>query len=340
MMSQGIDRVGLSPLPATQYPRDVASEAVGDRRGDKVVLKTTSQASLVEQSLEELPAHLSEKTSKKLAERTARSRSASRVGQIAEKYVQGKDKAELEKYERAASALKKLGKPTPDQLRQLLKDSFGDQHSTALLFLEEAFSTDEADADLLATIRQVKAEIGTGLQTFVREELAAFETLGEVYTSLVGGRSTDDFMSAAEMMIKKLGSDLQAHSGSAEIAQLKSTVDSLYHLELARNTFLAFSELTTRMGKSFGEKWQDGSHRLMRDLLPLKDQRFLDGPKVRGTVDKLGIAAMDAKIYLLRELYVVFSKLPDKAYPDHESRLKVTGAVQEALDTAINEEET
>jgi type III secretion system TyeA family effector delivery regulator len=339
-MSQGIDRVGLSPQFAPPRVEGPLADAIGARQGDKVVLKQESHQSLIEKSLEELPSHLSEKTSKKLAERTAKSRSSSRILEIANKYVTGKDKpGQAEKYEQTAAALKKLGKPTPEQLKQLLKDNFGDNESAALLFLEEAFSTHAGVTDILSTVRQVKEELGTQLQSFVREELAAFENLGEVYTSLVGQSSPQDFMAAADLMIKKLGGDIHAQGSSAELVQLKSTLDTLYHLELARNTFSSFSDVTNRMATSFGEKWHDGAHRLMRDVLPLKDQRWLDGAKVRTTVDKLGISTSEAKIYLFRELYVVFSKLPDKAYPDHDSRLRITGAVQEALDVAINEEE-
>jgi type III secretion system TyeA family effector delivery regulator len=339
-MTQAVNNVGLAPQYSPARLDGAVAEAIGNRNGEKVTVKQESQQSLVEKSLEELPSHLSEKTSRKLAERTAKSRSSSRLQEIASKYVTGKDKGDqAERFEKAAVDLKKLGKPTPDQLRQFLKDRFGDEHSAALLFLEEAFSSDPADSDLLATIREVKSELGSQLQSFAREELSAFESLGEVYTSLVGQHSPQDFMTAADVMIRKLGGDIHAQGSSTELVQLKSTLDTLYHLELARNTFSTFNELTGRMATSFGEKWHDGAHRLMRDVLPLKDQRWLDGSKVRTTVDKLGIAASDAKIYLLRELYVVFSKLPDKAYHDQESRLRVTGAVQEALDVAINEEE-
>ena len=339
-MSQAIDRVGLSPQYQPQRADGPHAEAVGVRQGEKVVLKQESAQSLVEKSLEELPSHLSEKTSRKLAERTAKSKSSSRILEIANKYVTGKDKPEqAEKFQQTAAALKKIGKPTPEQLKQLLKDNFGDEQTSALLFLEEAFGSDAADADVLATVRQVKAEVGAELQSFVRDQLPAFEGLGEVYSSLVGQHSPQEFMAAADLMIKKLGVDVHAQGSSAELVQLKSTLDTLYHLELARNTFSMFNDLTTRMSTSFGEKWHDGAHRLMRDVLPLKDQRWLDGTKVRTTVDKLGISTAEAKIYLLRELYVVFSKLPDKAYPDHETRLRMTGAVQEALDVAIDEEE-
>ena len=95
-MAQGIDRVGLSPQAAPSFAHEALAEQIGSRDGDKVVLKKTSQESLIQDSMEELPAHLSEKASKKLAERTAKSRSASRISEIPQKYVTAKDKPVLQ----------------------------------------------------------------------------------------------------------------------------------------------------------------------------------------------------------------------------------------------------
>lgn len=340
-MTQGIDRVGLSPQPPViSGEQGVQAQVVGQRNGEQVVVQPRSQESLIQNSLEELPAHLSEKASKKLAERSAKSRTGSRIAELLKKYTHASAPGDVQKYEKASDILKKLGKPTADQLKNLLKEQFPDQQSSALLFLEELFSGSPADADVLAVIREVKAELGAELQAFARDELPNFQSLGEVYQNLVGGHSENDFLKSADLMIQKLGGDLHAQGGSVEPAQLKSTLDSLYHLELARNTYMAFSNLTTRMNTSFRQTWADGAHRLMKEFLPLKEQRWLDGGKVRSTVDRLQLSSTESRIYFCRELYSLFGNMPDKAYPDHDARLRVTGAIQEALDVAINEEES
>ena len=81
------------------------------------------------------------------------------------------------------------------------------------------------------------------------------------------------------------------------------------------------------------------AHRLMNDLLPLKDAHFVDGSKIMAIVDRFRIQDDEAKIYFLRELHGIVRKLPMKIYGDEQNRLNLIAAVQDALDRAIDEEE-
>ena len=82
-----------------------------------------------------------------------------------------------------------------------------------------------------------------------------------------------------------------------------------------------------------------GAHRLMSDVLSLKTQRWLDGSKVTSMIRGYNIYDHEAKIYLLRELLTLVRRLPLKVFDDEEVRLRMMQAIQEALDTAIDEEE-
>ena len=77
----------------------------------------------------------------------------------------------------------------------------------------------------------------------------------------------------------------------------------------------------------------------MKEVLPLKDQRWIDGSKIASVVDRLQIHDPEARIYFLRELHTIVRRLPLKIFSDDESRLRLTTAVQDALDTAVDEEE-
>lgn len=340
-MSHGVDRVGFSGVaPQPLADPGLLPGAEGSRSGERVQVGAKSASSLVEQSLEELPAQLGEKASRKLAERTARTRTGARLHEILQKFTKAVGSSGApERFEQLLQAIRKLGQPTPDQLKQLVGEQFKENRSAALLFLEEAFASEPGNDDLLATIRQVKAEVGAELQAFVHQELPAFEGVTDVYQTLVAQYSPDDFLRSAELLLKRLGLEMQAQGTGVEPAQLKTTLDSLYQLEVARNTFLSFSDLTQRMATSHKQTWPEGAHRLMKDLLPLKDQRWLDGSRIGTSVERLGIHDHEPKIYFLRELYSLFGGLPDKVYSDAESRLRTTGAVQEALDAAIREED-
>lgn len=83
----------------------------------------------------------------------------------------------------------------------------------------------------------------------------------------------------------------------------------------------------------------DKAHQLMRDVLPLMEERWIDGAKVRAIVDRLHLRTDEARIYFLRELLALVRRLPLKVYKDEEARQRLITAVQEALDVAIEEEE-
>jgi len=77
----------------------------------------------------------------------------------------------------------------------------------------------------------------------------------------------------------------------------------------------------------------------MREILPLKDQRWVDGAKILAVVDSLNIRGDEARIYFLRELHGIVRRLPLKVFSDEEARFRLITAVQNALDTAVDEEE-
>lgn len=81
------------------------------------------------------------------------------------------------------------------------------------------------------------------------------------------------------------------------------------------------------------------AHLLMRDLLPLKDQKWIDGSRIADVVERLEITDIEARIYFLRELHGIARRLPIKIFQDNESRLRFISAIQDALDHAVNEED-
>ena len=83
----------------------------------------------------------------------------------------------------------------------------------------------------------------------------------------------------------------------------------------------------------------ESAHQLMKEILPLKEQRFVDGAKFHSIVEQMHIDDIEQKIYFLRELHSIVRKLPMKIFSDDESRLRLVAAIQEALDSAVDQEE-
>ena len=83
----------------------------------------------------------------------------------------------------------------------------------------------------------------------------------------------------------------------------------------------------------------DRVHQLMREVIPLVDERWVDGARILSIADGLRLRTDEARIYFLRELLTLIRRFPLKIYRDEESRQRLIAAAQDALDAAIEEEE-
>ena len=81
------------------------------------------------------------------------------------------------------------------------------------------------------------------------------------------------------------------------------------------------------------------THDVVLEILPLKDQKWVDHHRINKLADKLELDNIEAKIYFLRELSSIVRKLPLNIYQDPDDRLRLVEAVQKSLDQAIEEEE-
>lgn len=250
-----------TPLPPTSSEAGQQAANVGSYGGQAV--SQPSIASLVQDSLEELPSNLSEKISKKLADRKAKKKSSSQIEDILRKYlqqVQGVDKAE--KFHSLSQSVKQLSKPTPQQIRDLLDEHFGggesddgsikDYEAALLLALEDQLASEGVSDALLSAVREAKSEFGEQLKSFYQNEVKGYEGISDVYENILGGDNEVDFMAAADTLITRLGNDLNGQGRKMDSAQLNSTLDSLYHLEVAKNTFEAFTELANKLSSIYG----------------------------------------------------------------------------------------
>ena len=66
----------------------------------------------------------------------------------------------------------------------------------------------------------------------------------------------------------------------------------------------------------------------MLEILPLKDQKWVDHHRINKLADKLELDNIEAKIYFLRELSGIVRKLPLNIYQDPDDRLRLVEAVR------------
>ena len=258
-MSGGIQGIGLNQTTTPQQvdSQQALPDSVTVQSNGQTVATQPSASSLVADAQEEAGMLLQDKKSDKLSKREARSKSASRVREILQKYLrQVTGVGETERFEKLARSLKDLGKATPDQIREKLEEFKGQSddenfEAALLLALEELFAAEGTNEDLLEAVREVKSQLGEELKDFYQNQVKNYEDVSEVYDQLLGEYGEEDFLKATDSLITRLGSDLQSQGSSVESSKIKSTVDSLYHLEVARNTYQAFAGLMDKMQSVF-----------------------------------------------------------------------------------------
>ncbi len=345
--------------------RSEVGQTAGLFRGEQVTVQPASTQSILQDAAEEISMFHGERSSKDLAKRKATDKNG-RAQELAQKYIQQvPDIGQPEKFHQLGETLKKqAGSITPETLRQLLKEEFEDvsHQYAALEYLDELLSETGDAPELLEAVREARGELdehhgpeiraglnvtGTAirfeqldgpqnLRDFYRETILAFEDVTEAHSSILARYGESNFDAAAEFLIHAVGDDLSSAGPSMEPRQLKATMDNLYMVQVARNVHVQLDGLFQKMADEFNLTPSTSSSQILSELLPLKDQRWVDGNKIDAITNRLGALSHEPKIYFLRELGGIVRDLPEKIYQSGDARDRLRDAIQESLDRAID----
>ena len=81
------------------------------------------------------------------------------------------------------------------------------------------------------------------------------------------------------------------------------------------------------------------AHDLMKELLDMTTQRWIDPDRFIQILAKIGIRKSEMRIYFLTQLRERVRLTPLKLYPVPETREKILDALQQAMDIEIAREE-
>lgn len=240
--------------------------------------------SMVADSAEEVGSSLSEKVEKKLSERKAGSKEAMRSAatDLAEKYVNmTADPQAARKFHSFLDALKKEGENvTEQQLRQLLGEHFQDASDqfAALGFAEASLQAEGGSDVLLATVQSLKAQLlkeagavirsginiaadalafsrqglegADQLRDLYRFAMLGGQTIASIYTTLMKRYGAGQFSQSLDFLLRAAASDLDGGELGASLdpAQLKASIDDIYHVQSLGNLHRALGDVldTTR----------------------------------------------------------------------------------------------
>ncbi len=81
------------------------------------------------------------------------------------------------------------------------------------------------------------------------------------------------------------------------------------------------------------------AHDLMRELLEMTTQRYIDPERFIQITNKIGVRQSEMRIYFLTQLREKVRQIPLKLYPVPDIRDKMLDALQQAMDIEISREE-
>jgi type III secretion protein W len=154
----------------------------------------------------------------------------------------------------------------------------------------------------------------------------------------LGGPQGEDMAKGMQGLIKALGADLSAARPSTDSNRLHALVQDLYQLEVAATVLDNCRDLATRLDNKHGTSGVQPAV-LMSDMISLTGEKWVGAPRFTALADKHGVREVDAQIAFHTGTKAMLRDLPPKVFPDADTRQSILGAVQNALDEAIDKEE-
>ena len=347
----------------------------GELKGTALVVEDDPDADLMD-SLEELSQQFEEKAVKRMAERRMGPVQGSRTSFVRALEAWASlmpDMPGRNRLDRLAKTLRETrftGRlPTADELLlDLARESTDPSHQFAMLDLLEQMMG-EGDAELLALVRQAKAQLMSQkgadikaginlaeeinarattpeemreLRDLYRSEVVGFTKPQDCFRSLIAARGAGGLKDAIAFLIAGCGRDLASADPSMEHAALGRILTDLQCVQVLQTVMEKLSQLGARMEAQFAEPCLLDGEQLTGRVVELTEQAFVTSVAIARLVGECGMAKLLAQMDFTRELTRVFRQLSPRLFAKEGDRQRLVDAAQEHLDALItreNEEE-
>ena len=347
----------------------------GELKGTALVVEDDPDADLMD-SLEELSQQFEEKAVKRMAERRMGPVQGSRTSFVRALEAWASlmpDMPGRNRLDRLAKTLRETrftGRlPTADELLlDLARESTDPSHQFAMLDLLEQMMG-EGDAELLALVRQAKAQLMSQkgadikaginlaeeinarattpeemreLRDLYRSEVVGFTKPQDCFRSLIAARGAGGLKDAIAFLIAGCGRDLASADPSMEHAALGRILTDLQCVQVLQTVMEKLSQLGARMEAQFAEPCLLDGEQLTGRVVELTEQAFVTSVAIARLVGECGMAKLLAQMDFTRELTRVFRQLSPRLFAKEGDRQRLVDAAQEHLDMLItreNEEE-
>lgn len=224
---------------------------------------------------------------------------------------------------------------------------------------------DGAPADVLEMLREslldlemahgprIRADINTiGVAAAPGQDRAAITAFQSCYQDVVLGEATlghtlkkllvqfggAQFAQGLQQMTQALGRDLAAARPSTDPVRLQALVQDLYHLEVTATVLEGCAALSAQLQQQHGMA-PFSPQTLMQAMVDVSAEKWLSASRFTSLAEQCGARGIEPQIHFLTQLKVLMREMPVQVFVDAEQRQSVFGALQDALDTAIDRED-
>jgi type III secretion protein W len=227
-----------------------------------------------------------------------------------------------------------------------LKDRLGEAHPLAGtidralegLATEQAFAVASGLAVDLAA--PDFAELGDkDLRGTYRSVVADFDSPRETL-SLLRARFGDDAMDKGlDFLMTVLGNELSSAGPSLEKSRLKALTGDLAAVRVLGIVHNCCAAVLERLDTAHGVKSRMSSEQLLDSVLTARDNQYAGMQDFQHLAQRAGTPDTEREVLFLQDLLQGLRDLPDLFYEGHDTRQRLQGALQNALDDAVRRED-
>jgi type III secretion protein W len=348
--------------------------AKGQWRGDDVQVKSDPRSAITSAAEELTFAHSERVSKERLGARDVKGADTLRFAEV-EKLIEylnqageGDQQAKLEEFsQRLLDGQDQRGKGAGP--REQARQQFGDvaaQYAALVATLAKLKKSGASDA-LLAAVEDAIDELEDDFGGTIKAHLNTIQTASEfaagnaqklqrfqgAYRDAVMGEGTllgtlrealkqfgdDEFANGVKRLIQALGDDLGAQGPSADPIKLKAVLEDLYQLEVLTTVHDGSRTLITRIENLHGSPPAKPGD-MMQELVAAAGERWVPASRFAAYADKLATGNVTIAVQLLTGWRGLVAAMPPKVFTDGDARLAVVTAIQDAMNNAIEREES
>lgn len=228
-----------------------------------------------------------------------------------------------------------------------LKDSLGQDHALAGVIDQglEALAEKEAFAVASGLAVDLSAPDFAGLgdkaelRSAYRGAVADFTSPRDALTRLCERFGLDKLNTGLDFIMGVLGNELSSSGPSMEKEQIKALTGDMAQVRVLGAVQMRCASVLERLDKAHGVTSRTGADQLLDSVLTVRDNQYAGPQDFQRIASKVGLPDIEREVMFLQDMLQALRDLPDLFYEGNETRLRVQGAAQGALDDAVRREE-